>query len=875
MIKELDKAYKPLEKEDKIYEKWEKSGYFNPDNLNLPESAKSYTIILPPPNITAKLHLGHSAMLAIEDLLIRYKRLKGFKTLWIPGTDHAAIATQNVVEKKIWQEQGKNRHDLGREKFLEEVWSFLEVTQSTILQQIRKMGASLDWSRLAFTLDESRQQAVRVMFKDMYDEGVIYRGERLVNWCPRCHSTLADDEVEHKEEPAKLYWLKYGPFVLATSRPETKLGDTAVAVHPKDKRYKDFIGQELEIDGVLGKFKVKVVADHAVDMDFGSGAIKVTPAHSFVDDEIARRHNLPVKKIINEDGRMMENCGKYAGMTTKEAREEIVKDMKEMGLIDHIDEKYVHSSARCYRCNSIIEPLPSKQWFIDVNKKLDRLGGKSLKEKAIEAAKNKTIEFVPARFEKRYFDWMENLHDWCISRQIWFGHQIPVWYQGDKVYCGIEKPQGDNWRQDPDTLDTWFSSGMWTFSTLGWPDNFKDGKKRGDLAEFHPTQIMETGYEIITLWVSRMIMMSYFALGEEPFKTVYLHGMILDKDGKKMSKSKGNGIDPLVMTEKYGADAVRLSLLMGYTPGNDARFSEDKIESKRNFINKLWNISRFIIDYSGKSLQKDLNINDLNIKTSADKWILEALFETIEKTEDNLENYNFSLAAETLNDFTWNKLADWYLEVAKIEKGKEDILVFILRTVLKLWHPFIPFVTEYVWSSFNDNLLMVESWPQINELDFNAGKLNNNFNEIKDLIITIRNARSENKIEPSKKLEAVIFSPNKVSYILENVEIIKGLKTGISKVDIKDNANKIEGAIMAVSNGIEIFLLGAIDKKKELERLNKERLNLEKLINIQEKKLANRDFVSKAPEQVVKIEQEKLAKYKLEIDKVNQAINKL
>jgi valyl-tRNA synthetase len=875
MIKELDKAYKPLEKEDKIYEKWEKSGYFNPDNLNLPESAKSYTIILPPPNITAKLHLGHSAMLAIEDLLIRYKRLKGFKTLWIPGTDHAAIATQNVVEKKIWQEQGKNRHDLGREKFLEEVWSFLEVTQSTILQQIRKMGASLDWSRLAFTLDESRQQAVRVMFKDMYDEGVIYRGERLVNWCPRCHSTLADDEVEHKEEPAKLYWLKYGPFVLATSRPETKLGDTAVAVHPKDKRYQDFIGQELEIDGVLGKFKVKVVADHAVDMDFGSGAIKVTPAHSFVDDEIARRHNLPVKKIINEDGRMMENCGKYAGMTTKEAREEIVKDMKEMGLIDHIDEKYVHSSARCYRCNSIIEPLPSKQWFIDVNKKLDRLGGKSLKEKAIEAAKNKTIEFVPARFEKRYFDWMENLHDWCISRQIWFGHQIPVWYQGDKVYCGIEKPQGDNWRQDPDTLDTWFSSGMWTFSTLGWPDNFKDGKKRGDLAEFHPTQIMETGYEIITLWVSRMIMMSYFALGEEPFKTVYLHGMILDKDGKKMSKSKGNGIDPLVMTEKYGADAVRLSLLMGYTPGNDARFSEDKIESKRNFINKLWNISRFIIDYSGKSLQKDLNINDLNIKTSADKWILEALFETIEKTEDNLENYNFSLAAETLNDFTWNKLADWYLEVAKIEKGKEDILVFILRTVLKLWHPFIPFVTEYVWSSFNDNLLMVESWPQINELDFNAGKLNNNFNEIKDLIITIRNARSENKIEPSKKLEAVIFSPNKVSYILENVEIIKGLKTGISKVDIKDNANKIEGAIMAVSNGIEIFLLGAIDKKKELERLNKERLNLEKLINIQEKKLANRDFVSKAPEQVVKIEQEKLVKYKLEIDKVNQAINKL
>src|SRR5680860_216999 len=879
MKKELPKAYQAIEREGKIYEKWKKSRYFNPDNLDLPENAENYTIILPPPNITAKLHLGHSAMLAIEDLMIRYKRLKGFRTLWLPGTDHAAIATQNVVEKRIWQEQGKNRHDLGKEKFLEEVWSFLKITQAEILEQTKKMGASLDWSRLAFTLDDDRQKAVKKMFVDMYNEGVIYRGERLVNWCPRCHSTLADDEVDHKEEKAKLYWLKYGPFVLATSRPETKLGDTAVAVHPADKRYKKFVGKEIEVDGVLGKFKVLVVADRAVDIDFGSGAIKVTPAHSLVDSEIAQRHNLPVKKIIDEDGKMMKNCGKYAGMTTKIAREEIVKDMEKMGLIDHIDEEYKHNSARCYRCNSIIEPLPSKQWFINVNKKLARLDNKSLKEKAVEAVKNTEVQFIPERFEKRFLDWMENLHDWCISRQIWFGHQMPVWYKGGEVYCGLEAPKEDGFKQDPDTLDTWFSSGMWTFSTLGWPDNYKDGKKLNDLARFHPTQVLETGYEIITLWVSRMMMMSFFALNEVPFSIVYLHGMVLDKEGKKMSKSKGNGVDPLVMTQKYGADAVRLSLLMGFTPGNDIRFSEEKIETKRNFVNKLWNISRFIIDYSGDSLKENLKIEDLPIKTDADKWIISSLIETITKVEESLEEFNFSLAADDLNDFTWNKLADWYLEVAKIEKDKEKILVFILKSILKLWHPFIPFVTESIWESFSDNLLMVELWPKIDVSNLPDGlkvkSKNQIFELIKKLVVSIRNVRSENKIEPSKKFKALIYGHGYEKILKENQEIIKNLKTGIESLEVVKDGDKVEGAVIVVCEEIELLLLGAIDKDAEKVRLSKEEEALQKLINIQEYKLANEEFISNAPEKIVNKEKQKLEKYQIELNKINNALANL
>lgn len=872
MKQELSKVYNPSENEDKIYQKWEESGYFNPDNLELPKEAKSYTIVFPPPNVTDKLHIGHASTVAIEDLLIRYHRLLGERTLWLPGTDHAAIATQNVVEKKLLKETGKTRHDLGREVFLKEVYKFLEITQATILHQVKKMGASLDWSRLAFTLDAPRQLAVRTMFKAMYDEGVIYRGERIVNWCPRCHSTLADDEVEHKEQPAKLYWIKYGPFVLATSRPETKLGDTAVAVHPDDPRYKKLVGQELDIKGVLGVFKVKVVADKEVDMNFGSGAIKVTPAHSFVDNDIAKRHNLPSKKIINEDGRMMGNCGKYAGLTTKEAREAIVDDMQAMGLVDHIDENYLHNLAVCYRCGTVIEPLPSKQWFIAVDKKIKRLNNKSLKEKAIEAASEQKIEFIPERFNKRYLDWMNNLHDWCISRQIWFGHQIPVWYRGEEIYVGLEKPEGENWKQDQDTLDTWFSSGMWTFSTLGWPTNYQNNKKTGDLAKFHPTQVLETGYEILTLWVSRMVMMSFFALNEAPFEKVYLHGIILDDKGKKMSKSKGNGVDPLDMITKYGTDATRLSLLMGSTPGNDSRFSEDKVEAKRNFINKLWNISRFILSTTDEKYYLTSINKKPATKTLADEWILEELSYLARSVAGRLDNFDFSLAAEDLNEFTWNKLADWYLEIAKVEKGKEEILVYVLKNLLILWHPFIPFVTETIWASFNSSILMVARWPKIEKTGKEStGKIR----LIQEIIIAIRNARSENKIEPAKKLSAIIYGKESTVVIREQEALILNLKTGLASLEIKESGDKVEQAIIIPVGGAEIYLLGAVDEKKEKERLIKEQNQLVKLVTIQEQKLNNKDFVNLAPEKIVLAERNKLSNYQTELIKIENIINSL
>jgi len=870
MKNELDKAYNPAQHEDHIYQLWEKSGHFNPDNLDVPNDAPTYTIVLPPPNITDKLHIGHAATVAIEDLLIRYHRLRGYRTLWLPGTDHAAIATQNVVEKKLLKEKGQTRHDLGRESFLDEVGRFVESTQAIILKQIKKLGASLDWSRLAFTLDEPRQLAVRTMFHEMYEAGAIYRGERIVNWCPRCHSTLADDEVDYKEEKAKLYWIKYGPFVLATSRPETKLGDTAVAVYPGDKRYAHLVGKEIEVEGVLGKFRVQVVADHAVDPEFGSGAIKVTPAHSFIDNEIAGRHNLPGKKIIDEDGRMMANCGKYAGLSTREAREAIVADMEKLGLIDHIDENYSHNAAVCYRCGTVIEPLPSKQWFIAVDKPLERLGGLSLKQKALEAAKSGAIKFIPDRFLKRYLDWMENLHDWCISRQIWFGHRIPVWYRGDEVYVGTEAPTEPGWEQDPDTLDTWFSSGMWTFSTLGWPTNFTASRKLGDLDRFHPTQVLETGYEIITLWVSRMIMMSFFALGEIPFSRVYLHGIILDEKGKKMSKSKGNGVDPLDMIEKYGADATRLSLLMGSTPGNDARFSEEKLAAKRNFANKLWNISRFVLSVVPEEALAETNETP-KAKTLADRWVLGELFETIKVVDGHMANYNFSLAAEALNDFTWNKLADWYLEAAKIEKGKEAILAFLLRQTLILWHPFLPFVTEAIWQSFNNSLLLVARWPEIKPL--NPSDPATDFNLIQEVVVAIRNARSANRVNPAKKLPAIIRANEGAEVLLDNSLLICGLKTGLSSLSSESVIPS--GAIAVPVGKVEIFLLDGIDAEKEATRLDQGKNDLERLIHLQEQKLANKEFVSKAPKAIVFAEEEKLARYRLELGKVKENLNKI
>ncbi|MBN2884350.1 valine--tRNA ligase [Patescibacteria group bacterium] len=876
MKSELEKIYNPEIFEDDIYQKWENSGFFNPDNLDLPDNAPAYTVILPPPNITAKLHLGHSAMLAIEDLMVRYRRQNGYRTLWLPGTDHAAIATQNMVEKKIFAESGKTRHDLGREQFLVEVQKFVAETQATILGQTRKMGASLDWSRLAFTLDDERQFAVKRMFLDMHREGIIYRGERIVNWCPRCHSTLADDEVEYKEQTAKLYTFKYSsdfPIAISTTRPETKLGDTAVAVNPKDERYKKFIGKEYKVNFCGQDLKIKIIADRNVEMEFGTGALGVTPAHSAIDWHMAEENDLAIIKVIDENGLIKEGFGEYSGLTAIAARQVIVEHLGQQKLILK-EEEIINNLSCCYRCDSPIEPLPSKQWFIAVDTPVARLKGKSLKEAALELAKTEEVKFLPERFNKRYCDWMENLHDWCISRQIWFGHSIPAWYRGDEVFVGEESPAGDDWIKDEDTLDTWFSSGMWTFSTLGWPENFKDGQKTGDLARFHPIQVLETGYEILTLWVSRMMMMSLFALGEKPFSHVYLHGTILDEKGKKMSKSKGNGIDPLEVISKYGADAVRLSLLMGSTPGNDARYNEEKIEAKRNFINKLWNISRFILSDASKD---DLNTSAsvLPVATTlADRWILSELLSVRKILDASFADFNYSIGAEALYDFTWNKLADWYLEIAKVEKNKGVILIYILKNVLIMWHPFIPYVTEAIWSSFNDNLLMIEQWPKWKDkLNFWVSvseKDGNNFSFIQETIIAIRNARSVNKIEPTRKVQALVSGERAIS-LKEQEALIKSLRTGVESLEIT-TATPTEKAIKISLAGTEIYLLGAIDPEKERERLVKEKSNLEGLISNLSQRLDNKEFVSRAPANIVATETEKLDRYKTELANINEAL---
>jgi valyl-tRNA synthetase len=876
MKHELEKNYNPNLFEDKIYRQWEESGFFNPDKLDLPDDAPAYTIVLPPPNITAKLHLGHSARLTIEDLMIRYRRQNGYRVLWLPGTDHAAIATQNMVEKKIFAESGRTRYDLGRENFLEEVSKFVLETQATILGQTRKMGASLDWSRLAFTLDEDRQRAVLKMFLDMHKEGIIYRGERIVNWCPHCHSTLADDEVEYKEQTAKLYTFKYSsdfPIAISTTRPETKLGDTAVAVNPKDKRYSEYIGKEYKVNFCGHDLKIKIIADHNVEMDFGTGALGVTPAHSAVDWHMAEENNLEIIKVIDEDALIKNGFGEYSGLTTLAAREKIVVYLKEHDLISK-EEEIVNNLSCCYRCDSPIEPLPSKQWFIAVDKPVARLQGKSLKQAALELAQKGEVKFLPERFNKRYCDWMENLHDWCISRQIWFGHSIPAWYKGEEVYVGAKAPVDDDWIKDEDTLDTWFSSGMWTFSTLGWPKNYQDGVKSGDLASFHPTQVLETGYEILTLWVSRMMMMSLFALGEKPFSYVYLNGMILDESGKKMSKSKGNGIDPLEVIAKYGADAVRLSLLMSATSGNDSRYNEEKIASKRNFINKLWNISRFILsDVS----EVDLNVSANSLPeavTLADRWILSELIGVRKILDASYADFNYSHGTEALYDFTWNKLADWYLEIAKVEKNKGAILIYILKNLLIMWHSSIPYVTEAIWQSFNDSMLMVEQWPQVEDkLDFLVSVSESDgddFSFIQETISVIRNARSENKIEPARKVQALVFG-EKSDLLLSQAALLMGLRTGVESFELSVEV-PASAAIKINLDKTEIYLLGAIDPEKEERRLLKEKANLEGLIVNLSQRLDNEEFISKAPKNIVQAEIDKLNRYKAELENISIAL---
>ncbi len=873
MPKELPKAYEAKNYEDQIYHNWEESGCFRAE---VGRGSNPYVISMPPPNATGTLHLGHAMMLAVEDTLIRFHRMLGEDALWVPGTDHASIATQNKVERII-AEEGTDRHQMGREKFLERVDEFVKGSQNTIRNQTRKMGSSCDWSRERYTLDEGLTHAVQTQFVKMYEDGLIYRGYRIVNWCPRCGSTLADDEVENVDTNAKFYYIKYGPFVVATSRPETKLADTAVAVNPNDERYKRYIGQEMDVDLAGHKIHIKVIADEEVDMELGTGALGVTPAHSMVDYEMAQKNNLEVIKLIDEEGKITEAGGRYAGMTVLKCREAFVKDLQEAGQMEKIED-YVQPLSVCYRCKSNVEPLPSEQWFIDVNKKIPassepivdlggeiEVAGKSLKELMLEVIQKKQIAIMPERFEKTYFHWIENLRDWCISRQIWFGHRIPVWYREEEIYVGTDVPEGDGWKQDEDTLDTWFSSGLWTFSTLGWPN------KTEDLQYFHPTSCMETGYDILFFWVARMILMTTYATRQIPFKTVYLHGLVRTMDGKKMSKSHPETcIDPLEMIEKYGADAVRLSLIIGTSVGNDTKLNEEKIQSFRNFVNKIWNTARFAL-MNVENLQADQN---LEIKNLADSWIMAKLQEVVRQVTDDLQEYRLSAAGEKVYDFLWHDFADWYLEMSKVEKN-EGVILHVLKTALKLLHPFVPFVTEALWAELGEEKMILANWPEV-QIDFEEKQAEEEFETLKNVIMTVRNLRAESNIPAGNQIKAVMHAQGAQSILQNNSEIMRKM-CRIEELEIADSREKITGAVSAVSGSVTIYipLAGAIDTEAEKARLEKEIANLQNYTRATEGKLSNDNFVKNAPEAVVNGERAKLAEAQEKLAKLQENLQNI
>jgi valyl-tRNA synthetase len=859
-MEDMQKAYEPQGKEDALYQLWLESGFFNPDNLpNLESRTENFSIVLPPPNVTGTLHLGHASMLAIEDAMVRYARLSGKRTLWIPGTDHAAIATQSKVEKMIFETEKKSRYDLGREAFLDRVKAFAQDSHDTIVNQVKKMGASIDWSREAYTLDEKRNRAVNTAFKKMYDDGLIYRGYRVINWDPIGQTTIADDEIVYKETTAKLYTFKYSadfPISISTTRPETKVGDTAVAVHPKGK-YKKFIGQEFKADFAGKKLSIKIVGDEGVDPEFGTGALGVTPAHSSIDFDIAKRNGLEMIQIIGEDGKMMPSAGPLVeGLDTKSAREKIVEWLRENNLLES-EEESAQNLSTAERTGGIIEPLPKLQWFIDVNKEFTRDGKQvTLKSLMQDAVRSKAIDIVPDRFEKTYFHWIDNLRDWNISRQIWFGHRVPVWYKGEEIAVG-QAGAGEGWTQDEDTLDTWFSSGLWTFSTLGWPDETEDLKR------FHPTTVLETGYDILFFWVARMVLMSTYLMNEVPFKTVYLHGLVRDEQGRKMSKSLGNIINPLDMIEKYGADATRLSLVLGNTPGNDLKLSEEKIAGYRNFTNKLWNISRFIlskVDNSG-------HINSVTPKTLADRWILGRFSEVVEKVTKLQESYDLSLAGETLRDFTWNEFADWYLEISKIEGDKDEILQFILERLLILWHPFMPFVTEEIYKNFNNGLIIVAPWPK--DVQFELTREDKKaFEGMQEVVAAVRNLRAQYRIEPKQEVVVAIVGGEKMENEFDVIEKLVR-SSGIGLNELPNSAKAVVGSMT-----VAISLEGLVDVKKERARMQKELDSTEKYVESVEAKLAG-DFSKNAPEKVVEAEKGKLAEAQKKLDTLKEQIASL
>lgn len=846
----MAKAYNPKEVEDKIYDFWQEGNYFHAE---VDKDKKPYTIVMPPPNITGQLHMGHALDNTLQDILIRWRRMQGYSALWLPGTDHASIATEAKIVEAM-RKEGITKEDLGREKFLERAWEWKKEYGGRIVSQLKKMGSSCDWERERFTMDEGCSKAVKEVFVRLYNKGLIYRGERIINWCPHCKTSISDAEVEFEEQAGHFWHLRYpltdgsGYLELATTRPETLLGDTAVAVNPSDERYKDLVGKTLTLP-LVGR-EIPIIADDYVDVDFGTGVVKITPAHDPNDFQVGLRHNLPVINVMTDDAKIVEDYPRYAGMDRYEAREAIVKDLDEGGFLVKV-EKHDHNVGTCYRCHSTVEPRVSKQWFV----KMDELAGP-----AIECVKSGKTKFVPERFNKIYYHWMENIRDWCISRQLWWGHRIPAYYCDEcgEVTVAKEMPEKcpkcgcTHLHQDEDTLDTWFSSALWPFSTLGWPD------KTPELDYYFPTNTLVTGYDIIFFWVARMIFSSVEQMNSQPFDTVFIHGIVRDENGIKMSKSLGNGIDPLLVIDQYGADALRMFLATGNSPGNDMRYSEKRVEACRNFANKLWNASRFV----------HMNIDDYDVKNelpatleTEDKWILHTLNNVAKEVNENLERFELGIALSKIYDFIWNSYCDWYIELCKARLQSEgetaqnarQVLIYVLDKILKLLHPFMPFITEEIWQTIphdtDGKTVMLEKYPEYDpSLDFKAEA--EEMMKVMEAITAIRTQRNEMNVPPSKK--AKLFIATAIPETFSNGEQFFKKLASASEVEISDSFD-IDGAVTVVTSDAKIYIPmeELVDKEAELKRLNKELKQVEKMLAQDEGKLNNPGFMSKAPEKVI------------------------
>ena len=876
MSKELEKLYDPKNVEDRIYKSWLDGKYFH---AKCEMDKPTYTIVIPPPNITGQLHMGHALDNTLQDILIRYKRMAGFDTLWLPGTDHASIATEAKIVEAM-RKEGISKEDLGREGFLERAWEWKRQYGGRIIEQLKKLGSSCDWDRERFTLDEGCNKAVKEVFVRLYEKGLIYRGERIVNWCPVCLTSISDAEVEYEEQAGHFWHLRYplkdgsGYLELATTRPETMLGDTAVAVHPEDERYKHLVGKTLILPIVHRE--IPIVADEYVEMDFGTGCVKITPAHDPNDFEVGLRHNLPVIDTFTDDAHIAEGYGKYSGMDRFEARKAIVADLEAEGALIKT-ENYSHNVGTCYRCHSTIEPKVSKQWFVKME---------PLAKPAIEAVRSGETKFVPERFDKIYFHWMENIKDWCISRQLWWGHRIPAWYCADcgEVIVAKEAPEkcskcgGAKLAQDPDTLDTWFSSALWPFSTLGWPEN------TADLQHYFPTNTLVTGYDIIFFWVARMIFSSCEQMGKAPFDTVLIHGLVRDAQGRKMSKSLGNGIDPLEIIEKYGADALRFTLATGNSPGNDMRFSDEKVEASRNFANKLWNAARFVL----MNLEGDEPAPYLPEKLALeDKWVLTKFNTVVKEVTENLEKYELGIAVQKLYDFIWDILCDWYIEICKIRLSSDDVelkknaravLVYVMSNTLKLLHPFMPFITEEIWQTLphDGESIMVSPWPVYDE-NYVFPEAEEDMESIMTAVRAVRNRRAEMNVPPSKKARLDIVTKD-VELFADSAKYFQRLASA-SGLAVSDDESvfQLDGSVSVVTDVATIYLPMAelVDFEAERKRLSKELEEVEKKLAQINGKLNNQGFLAKAPANVIEEQKVNQAKLNEKAELLKASIAKL